>query len=532
MELTKIAEESARGSFSLIAGTAASTVISAVAVIIIARLLGPSGYGLYTLAFVVPTLFAAIADFGLSPALNRYAASLRSQRKYSKLADMIRSGFLFELAAGAAIFLLAFVLSGQLAASALQRQDIGQLVALASIMIIFQVLFTFSSDAFVGLDRMGLSAIMMVLRDATRTIISPLLIVVGFGVAGAIGGQITGWALASVLGVAMLLGCRQTFRDMPGVVNHENGMSADIETMMRYGVPLYIGTLVTAVLGQYQNIVLAFFASNAEIGNYRAAVNFGALIMILATPVATALFPAFSKLDLQTRKEELQRMFDYSVKYTTLLIIPVAILVIALSRDLVRAVFGTAYASAAIYLAIYVATFLLTGIGSQVIGAFLNGVGKTRETLKIALTQLVVFLPAAPVAAWLYGVPGLIVALILSSLVSTTYGLRLATRKYMMHVHLKDTAATLATALLSAAPILLLIYYSKLPALANVFIGAFIYLAAYLTLAPVFKAVKRTDLEILAPILDQIRILRPATAMIFAYETRLLNMLERNTSPT
>jgi hypothetical protein len=63
-------------------------------------------------------------------------------------------------------------------------------------------------------------------------------------------------------------------------------------------------------------------------------------------------------------------------------------------------------------------------------------------------------------------------------------------------------------------------------------VQAAIYLAAYLTLAPVFKAIRRTDLEILAPILGQIRILRPATNLIFAYETRLLNMLERKISTT
>jgi len=66
----------------------------------------------------------------------------------------------------------------------------------------------------------------------------------------------------------------------------------------------------------------------------------------------------------------------------------------------------------------------------------------------------------------------------------------------------------------------------------NVLIGAAIYLAAYLTLAPVFKAIKRTDLQILGPILGQIRILRPVTDLIFAYEIRLLYILERNTNTT
>jgi len=51
-------------------------------------------------------------------------------------------------------------------------------------------------------------------------------------------------------------------------------------------------------------------------------------------------------------------------------------------------------------------------------------------------------------------------------------------------------------------------------------------LMAHPTLAQLFLAIKRTDLEILAPILGQIRILRPITYLIFAYETRVLKAVE------
>lgn len=64
--------------------------------------------------------------------------------------------------------------------------------------------------------------------------------------------------------------------------------------------------------------------------------------------------------------------------------------------------------------------------------------------------------------------------------------------------------------------------------LANVLVGGSIYLAAYLTLAPLFRAIKRTDIQILAPILGQIRIIKPATDRILAYETWLLEAVDRN----
>ena len=295
MELSSIAEESARGSFSLMVGIAASTVAAALAAILIARLLGPGGYGQYGLAFVVPALFVSIADFGITPALTRYGASLRSQSKFRKLASMIGSGVLFNLVVDFVAFLLVLWLSGLLAATLLHRPAMGQLVALASFVILFQGLFNVSYNSFVGLDRMGQGALMLVLRDTTRVILSPLLIIMGFGVAGAIGGQIFGWVLASLLGAWLLLVVRRVLQSRSGVTELEDGVASDVRTMMSYGLPLYFGSLVTTVLAQYQNIVLAFFTSNTEIGNLNAAVNFGALVAVVATPIADRALPGLLK---------------------------------------------------------------------------------------------------------------------------------------------------------------------------------------------------------------------------------------------
>jgi hypothetical protein len=115
--------------------------------------------------------------------------------------------------------------------------------------------------------------------------------------------------------------------------------------------------------------------------------------------------------------------------------------------------------------------------------------------------------------AWLFRVPGLVIALILSGLVSISYSLWLSTVRYGMRVDLKGSLAALVAALASALPVLLIVYYSVLPSLGNVIIGGLVYLLAYLTLAPLFGAVKRTDLQTLAPILGQISILRPATPL-------------------
>jgi O-antigen/teichoic acid export membrane protein len=527
LELSEIAGESAKGSFSLMIGTGLSTFIAAVAVIIMARLLGPSGYGLYTLAFVGPTLFVAIADFGLSPSVTRFTANLRSEGKYARAVSMIKSALIFVLISTTLVTLLTYASAAQIAAN-LQRPEISGLVIVAAFIIIFQGLFNIAYNALVGSDKMGHSAIMLVLRDVTRLVFSPLLIIIGFGVVGAIIGHIIGWVLGCALGLTMLLAnLRASTRKLKAHEKDEHyGFSRAVPAMISYGMPLYGVSLLAQVILQYQTIVLAFFTSNAEIGSLKAAVNFGSLVGIFATPVATALFPAFSKLDLETRKRDLQVMFDHAVKYTALLIVPVTIAVAALSRDFIRAVYGVAYGSAGTYLALYIASFLLATIGSQVVGAFLNVVEITKDTLKISLVQLAVFLPTAPLFAWLLAVPGLILAILLSALVSAGFGVHIAIHTYSMRVSLKTSFRILIAGVVAAVPLLPIILYSTLPSYVNALLGALIYSVAYLTLIPLLKAVTRADLKLLTPILQQIKPLRPATNIILAYETRLLNAIK------
>jgi len=76
--LVEVAEDSVRGGFFLFAGNASQLVVLAVASIVIARLLGPEDYGLYSLSLVVPSILAGLVDFGIVSALIRFLAKFKS----------------------------------------------------------------------------------------------------------------------------------------------------------------------------------------------------------------------------------------------------------------------------------------------------------------------------------------------------------------------------------------------------------------------------------------------------------------------
>ncbi len=141
-KLVEIAEDSARGGFFLFTGNALSLLILAIGSIIVARLLGPDDYGLFSLSLVVPSILAGVMDLGVNPALTRFSAKLRAEGKNQLAANMLRSGFLFKLVTGIAMSTICFTFSASFAPHILNRPEMGPLIKLTSLLIIFQTVFT------------------------------------------------------------------------------------------------------------------------------------------------------------------------------------------------------------------------------------------------------------------------------------------------------------------------------------------------------------------------------------------------------
>ena len=68
----KMAKVSVKGGFNLFYGLILSTIISALGIIFLARLLSPSDMGILAIAVVAPNLFALLRDWGINSAMIKY----------------------------------------------------------------------------------------------------------------------------------------------------------------------------------------------------------------------------------------------------------------------------------------------------------------------------------------------------------------------------------------------------------------------------------------------------------------------------
>ena len=84
-----------RGMYDLFLGNTAYTLLLAVTAIVVGRIIGPDGYGLYAVALIVPSFLFTAVRLGLDSAATRYAARLRSEGKEQEAVSFIYATMIF-----------------------------------------------------------------------------------------------------------------------------------------------------------------------------------------------------------------------------------------------------------------------------------------------------------------------------------------------------------------------------------------------------------------------------------------------------
>ena len=498
----RMAKLSAKGGFNLFLGVAISSIVTAIGVILLMRLLTPSEYGLVAIAMISPTLVGLFRDWGVNSAMIKYVAQYRSENKTSKVRNVIVSGLLFELFAGVLLFLGSYLLAGFLATNVFDRPERRILIEVASLNILAGSLLTTSQSTFVGFERMEFHSVTMICQSCFKCFLAPLLVFVGYSSLGAVLGHTIAFVITGVVGILIFFFV--FLRRIKREKNVELDLRGTLKGMLRYGFPISVSTILAGFLPQFYSFLMAIYCSNSAIGNYQAALNFTVLITFFTTPIATVLFPAFSKLNPEKEMETLRNVFQSSVKYAGMLIIPVTVMIIALSEPLVFAIVGTEWKDAPYFLTFFSLSFLYSGVGSLSLGNFLNGQGKTKVTMKLGLISLGMGLPLSLILIPMFGVTGLIITTLVSGIPSMAVGLWWTRRHFGVTIDW-----TSSTRVLLASAAVAVITYAIISVLdfqywIELAIGGITFLMLYLAAAPLTRAVDKNDITNLKEMLSDL----------------------------
>lgn len=516
-----IAKISAKGSFHLFWGLTLSTLISAVGTVVLINLLQPSDYGLYSIAFYPSSLMILFVDLGINSAMIKYVAQYRKGGETGKIRNILASGLIFKSILSMALSLLTFLLAGFFATTMFHRPEMEPLIRITSITVLSGTMLTTAQSAIIGYERMELKSLTMIIQKGVKGFLPPLLIVLGWGVLGGVLGYTISFVVAGLVGVLICFVAFYRHMKIPG----NYCMRESLMIMWKYGFPISVSSILGNLLVQFYNFMMPIFCNNELIGNYQAAGLFGVLITFFTTPIYTALFPAFSKIDSKKEGKTLKTVFQFSVKYAALITVPATSAIIVLSDPLIAALFGSKYSDAPFFLALNSIGFLFVALGNLSVGNLINGQGETRMTLKLSLVTLAFGLSLAFVLVPLFGIIGVITGNLVAGIPSLFLALWWIKKHYGAKVDLLSSTKILgSSATAGFVTYTSLLYLPISSEWAKLFIGAIIFFMTYVLVALLTKTIDASDICNLRQMASQLGLISKMVNVILDAMERILQV--------
>lgn len=488
----KMGKESTVGSFQLFIARILSTTILAISAITIGIFIEDVDYGLYVIALIPAATFLLFQDWGVGAALTKYCAHYRALKEEKKLRKTIVAGITFAVGTGLVLTLVSFSLSGYIA-SILGETGSASLIALASISIFFTGISAAPRAVFIGFERMDLAGIALICQAAVYFALSPLLVYLGYGAFGITIGYVFSYIVAGTISVILLYFF--IFRKLKAFGPHDFGLSPALKTLLRFGVPVAIATIVTGLLTQFYSFMMAYYCDPAIIGHYKVALNFAVLISFFTTPIATVLFPAFSKLHSQNDQQLLESVFSSAVKYTTLFSLPVTVALMVLSTPLIGTLYGSKWALSPFFLSLYLVQFLFVAIGGSIQNSLFQGLGETKTLLKLQLLTFSIGVPLAIILIPMLEIVGIIIAGLFASLPSMFLGLYLIWKKFKVKVDFNSSTKIVISSTIAGLATYLFINTFAEVAVLKLITGASLFLVIYLFSVSLIGALNQTDIN-------------------------------------
>jgi O-antigen/teichoic acid export membrane protein len=526
----EMGKASATGSFHLLIGVAGSTIIMAIGTIILAILLPVNEVGLYGMAMIPATMISYFRDWGISSALTQKIAGLRADNRTSEINDVVLSGVIFEVISGSVLALVCFALAQPIAyiLSPSDSANLSVYIQIMSLSIFAGALAAAASGVIVGFEKMKYNSFLQIFQAVVKTGLGPFLIILGYGVLGAVYAATVSIAASGVIAALILyFGFYRYYKQFQ---TGRYDIRKTLKPMLVYGVPLTFSNLAVGVMPQIFVFMMATLASQGDIssgypsgwmiGNYYASAYFVVLLSFIATPISIALFPTFSKLNPEKDIKLLRTVFASSVKYTSLLLVPASFAIMTLAVPLLNTIFpaqgnifqsfytilegGSKYPYGALFLAFSCLVYLLVLIGNISLGTFQTGIGKTNQVMFQSFLSLAVGIPLAFVlVGYFYNLGGASFAVIggvIGSLIATipnvVWGLVWSWKHYRVRADFGISLKILVASLLASgvAYVVINILVAQIPQGIVLIAGAVVFVLVYLAITPLLGAVNRMDI--------------------------------------
>jgi len=394
--------------------------------IVLARLLAPSEFGVFSAALVAFTLIVNVSELGVSVAV------VREPERTDAIAPTVATISILSASTLAAVL---FVAAPWVAAALHNPGATGSLQILSGALVIAGI-----SAVPAALVQQRFRQDIQTAADVTNLAVS-LAVAVPMAAAGFGPSSLAwAWVASNAASAAILVGFSgRSWR--PGLDR------AEVRGLLRFGLPLAAsGLLVFAVLN-VDYVVVSRVLGPAALGVYVLAFNLSSWpVKMFSQSVRSVSLPAFARL--RNRPARLEEVFTRSMSQLLALALPICALLAALAVPAVRFVYGDRWAGASRAL-VWLAVVGALRVAFELTYDLIVALGHSSAVFRVQILWLVALVPVLTFGAHLGGIDGVGVGHLVVALGIVTPAYLLLLRGHGIALH--RLAAAVARPFLGAA---------------------------------------------------------------------------------
>ncbi|MEM1525976.1 MAG: oligosaccharide flippase family protein [Ignisphaera sp.] len=523
----------ARSAIILSLGDFIYSAVLALSYVIVIRFLGSEGYGLYSLVHSVPLLLYSFVSLSVDMAISRYIKFYISRNMVYEARNVVKVSLYIKILTGLSTTIICLIFPKPLAEIVINRPDAYNYIMLASTIGLLNSLYTYLLSVFVGLEEAWVNSIIKITYSISRTVTVIPLLLIGFYVVGAIASHIVSLFLAVAIGIIPLISIVKRKLNV-NLNKRVDDLSLIAKELISYSIPLHTSSLIATAVSMYQTVLLARTLTDTEIGGYRALTVFQTFITVILGPITIALLPMFTGINAKGGKEALLRALTRSNKYISFIVVPLTLLTMVFSRELVYLICGPDYLFAYVYLPLLFAPYLLVGFGSATIPQLFNAIGETKLNLYVSTISSAIFVPTSYILTMVldYRLWGFLASSLISSISSVTLYNVLLVKILKDKVNVKALNPLYASSLL-ALSIPALFLYIPLPkpiSLVRVVVGGVLYILLYIAFSVVLKALNEQDIEFFEKAFQTIPVLKTFIKLFAIFAKKLMKIVNASSN--
>lgn len=401
-------------------GEVATAVVGLIGSVILARTIGPSGYGLFYTAL-------AVADFFENP-ITGWADACKKRMTESEFNDREAVG---------SVIIVTFALStiGIPTAYFLIRAFSQNNLLPIMVPVLFVPLSFYWSIKTIlsGRNNFSLSMWAKVVRTFVKIILQVVLVLAGLRIWGMVAGAVMS-AIITIPVIYYWIGIR------PSIPSKDSLLS--IAEFAKWSVPNgFVGTS----LSKMDIILLGWLVTAGSAGNYRVALTLSMPAIFISSVISSGLMGRVS--NLRSRGSEWLPDLNNALSFSSILSIPIFLGSLALGELVITTVYSNEYSGAGLFL-VGLTLYQVLVTQTTPLSSVIQGLDRPGLNFRISLIALLINISLGISLWYIYGPVGIVAATVLTqafSYITRYYFVSKATgRRYLItSMFLKETGSGL-----------------------------------------------------------------------------------------